>query len=48
MAKLINPKGLDAQASYEESLNALVEQLETRLGSVDNGERFIGREGQPR
>ena len=45
MAKLINPKGLDAQASYEETLNALVEQLETRLGSVDNGERFMRDKG---
>jgi hypothetical protein len=47
MAKLINPKGLDAQASYEETLNALVEQLETRLGSVDNGERFMREKGNP-
>ena len=47
MAKLINPKGLDAQASYEETLNALVEQLETRLGSVDNGERFMRDKGNP-
>ena len=47
MARLINPKGLDAQASYEETLNALVEQLETRLGSVDNGERFMREKGNP-
>jgi hypothetical protein len=47
MAKLINPKGLDAQASYEETLNALVEQLETRVGSVDNGERFMREKGNP-
>ena len=47
MASLINPKGLDAQASYEETLNALVEQLETRLGSVDNGERFMRDKGNP-
>ncbi|HJX51156.1 MAG TPA: hypothetical protein VJ801_00185 [Polyangia bacterium] len=47
MAKLINPKGLFAQASYEETLNALVEQLETRLGSVDNGERFMRDKGNP-
>jgi len=47
MAKLINPKGLDAQAAYEETMNALVEQLETRLGSVDNGERFMREKGAP-
>jgi len=47
MAKLINPKGLDAEATYEETLNALVEQLETRLGSVDNGERFMREKGNP-
>jgi len=47
MAKLINPKGLDAQASYEETLSALVEQLETRVGSVDNGERFMRDKGNP-
>jgi hypothetical protein len=47
LAKLINPKGLDAQASYEETLNALVEQLEARVGSVDNGERFMRENGNP-
>ncbi len=47
VAKLINPRGLDAQAAYEETLNALVEQLETRIGSVDNGERFMREKGDP-
>ncbi|HEX7597608.1 MAG TPA: hypothetical protein VF518_05300, partial [Polyangia bacterium] len=47
MAKLINPKGLDPHATYEETLNALVEQLEARLGSVDNGERFMRDKGNP-
>ena len=47
MAKLINPKGLDAVASYEETLNALVEQLQARLGSVDNGERFMRENRNP-
>jgi hypothetical protein len=37
---LINPRGLEAAASYEETLSALVEQLETRVGSVDNGEKY--------
>lgn len=47
IAKLINPKGLDPQTAYEETLNALVEQLETRVGSVDNGERFMREKGDP-
>lgn len=41
MAKIIHPKGLDAQAAYRETMNALVEQLITRIGSVDNGERYM-------
>lgn len=41
MAALINPQGLDAAAAYEETLNALVEQIETRVGSVDAGEKHM-------
>jgi len=41
MASLINPRGLDAAAAYDETMNALVEQLETRVGSVDNGEHYL-------
>jgi hypothetical protein len=41
MAAVINPRGLDAASAYEETLSALVEQLETRVGSVDNGERYL-------
>ncbi len=41
MARLINPQGLDAVAAYDETLAALVEQLETRIGSVDNGETYM-------
>jgi hypothetical protein len=41
MAALINPRGLDGAAAYEETLSALVEQLETRVGSVDNGEHYL-------
>jgi len=41
MAKLINPQGLDPVQAYEETLNALVEQLEARVGSVNNGERYV-------
>jgi hypothetical protein len=41
MGKVINPRGLDPAAAYQETLNALVEQLETRVGSVDNGEKYM-------
>jgi hypothetical protein len=41
MGKLINPAGLEPQAAYRETLDALVEQLSTRVGSVDNGEKFM-------
>jgi hypothetical protein len=47
MAKLINPKGLDARAAYAETLSALVEQLTTRVGSVDNGERYMREKNNP-
>ncbi len=41
MGKLINPSGLDATAAYGETLDALVEQMKVRVGSVDNGEKFM-------
>jgi hypothetical protein len=41
MAKLINPKGLEPRVAYEEMLAALTEQLQTRIGSVDNGEVYM-------
>jgi hypothetical protein len=41
MAKLIDPDGLAPERAYESTLDALVEQLETRVGSVDNGERYV-------
>ena len=47
MAQLINPRGLDARAAYAETMNALVEQLTTRVGSVDNGERFMREKHNP-
>jgi hypothetical protein len=47
MAKLIHPQGLDARAAYAETLSALVEQLTTRVGSVDNGERFMREKHNP-
>ncbi len=39
--KLINPGGLDAKQAYEATLTALVEQLEARLQSVENGENYF-------
>jgi len=47
VAKIINPGGLDARAAYAETMNALVEQLTTRVGSVDNGERFMREKHYP-
>ena len=47
VAKVINPSGLDARAAYAETMNALVEQLSTRVGSVDNGERFMREKNAP-
>jgi hypothetical protein len=41
MSRLINPRGLEPAVAYEEMLAALVEQLETRIGSVDNGEVYM-------
>jgi hypothetical protein len=41
LAKLINPKGLEPKQAYEAILDALVEQIETRLISVDNGEAYF-------
>lgn len=43
--KLINPNGLDAQQAYEATLTALVEQLETRVQSVENGEDYFRKGG---
>ncbi|MCK9395456.1 MAG: hypothetical protein M0Q44_07690 [Methylobacter sp.] len=42
--KLINPNGLDARQAYEATLAALVEQLETRLQSVENGEDYFRKQ----
>ena len=47
MAKLINPKGLDAEKAYRETLDALVEQMTVRIGSVGNGEKFEKENGAP-
>lgn len=41
LAKLINPNGLDPKQAYEATLDALVEQIETRVTSVENGEAYF-------
>ncbi len=41
LERLINPRGLDPEAAYTATLEALMEQLETRVRSVDNGEKYI-------
>jgi hypothetical protein len=45
MGKLIDPQGLEAEAAYRETLDALAEQLTVRVGSVDNGEKFQKEKG---
>lgn len=39
--KLINPNGLKPKQAYEATLDALVEQVETRVTSVENGEAYF-------
>lgn len=41
MEQLINPRGLDPDEAYESTLDALMEQLETRVRSVANGEEYL-------
>jgi hypothetical protein len=41
MSKLASPGGLEPERAYDATLDALVEQLETRVRSVDNGEQFL-------
>ncbi len=41
MEGLINPHGLDPDAAYAATLDALMEQLEARVRSVDNGEVYM-------
>ena len=43
--KLMNTEGLDAKQAYEATLTALVEQLETRVQSVANGEAYFRKGG---
>jgi hypothetical protein len=41
MSALVNPQGEEPERAYEDALAALVEQLETRVRSVDNGARYV-------
>ena len=41
MGKLINPSGLAPEQAYESMLDALMEQLQTRVESVENGENYM-------
>ncbi len=41
LTRLINPNGLDLKQTYETTLDALVEQIETRVASVNNGEAYF-------
>jgi len=43
MSKLINPRGLDPEQAYRATLAALIEQVKTRVESVDNGENYLRR-----
>jgi hypothetical protein len=45
MYNLINPDGLNARQAYEATLTALVEQLQTRVQSVENGEAYFRKGG---
>jgi hypothetical protein len=47
MGAIINPRGLDAATAYNETLDALVEQMQVRVGSVDNGEKFMRENKNP-
>ncbi|MBV5275289.1 MAG: hypothetical protein JZU52_17140 [Lamprocystis purpurea] len=41
MERLINPDGLAPEAAYASTLAALMEQLQTRVDSVDKGEAYM-------
>lgn len=41
MALLINPEGLSPETALTTMLDALQEQVETRVGSVNNGEQYL-------
>lgn len=41
LERLINPQGLEPAAAYAATLAALMEQLESRVSSVNNGEDYL-------
>jgi len=41
MERAINPSGLDAMDAYESKLRALIEQIQTRVTAVQNGESYV-------
>ncbi len=41
MDRLISPRGLDPEAAYSATLDALMEQLQTRVDSVERGESYM-------
>ncbi|SFI18655.1 hypothetical protein SAMN05428978_1001162 [Nitrosomonas sp. Nm34] len=41
VTKLISPAGLEPKQIYEATLDALIEQIETRVTSVENGEAYF-------
>ena len=43
MSQLINPRGLDPEQAYTDTLDALLEQVQTRIESVENGETYRRR-----
>jgi hypothetical protein len=45
MQQLINPDGLDPVNAYEQTLAALIEQLQTRVASVQRGEDYMRTQG---
>ncbi len=47
MSQVIHPRGLAPVTAYGETLDALVEQVTTRVGSVDNGEKFMRENHAP-
>lgn len=40
VGQLVNPRGLDPKQAYDATVDALMEQLQTRVSSVDNGEAY--------
>lgn len=47
MQRLINPQGLDPESAYASTLDALMEQLESRVKSVDRGEAYMREHPSP-